>query len=186
MSQEVVSNKFANPSPLGLLGFGMTTILLNLANAGIVPLTSVVVAMGFALGGLAQLIAGIVEYKNGNLFGATAFTSYATFWWSLIFIWWNPSGAIPADEMSMGFYLLLWAVYTLFMAIATLKHNRATQIVFFSLTVLFVTLSLADFTGIHLIKNIAGYIGIFCGLSAVYNSVAQIINHEYKKNILPL
>ncbi len=181
-------HSIANPAPLGLLGFGMTTILLNLHNAGIISLSVVIVAMGFALGGAAQIIAGIMEFKKANTFGATAFTAYGFFWWSLIFIWCNPFAdkIAAADEKSMGFYLLLWGLFTLMMYIATLKHNKATQIVFASLTVLFFLLAIGDFTGVHIIKTIAGYVGIFCGSSAIYSSCAQVLNEEFKKTILPL
>ncbi len=182
------NNVIANPAPLGLLGFGMTTILLNLHNAGIIPLTAVIAAMGFALGGAAQIVAGIMEFKKGNTFGATAFTAYGFFWWSLIAIWLNPFGekVLAADETSMGYYLLLWGVFTGCMFIGTLTHNKATQFVFASLTALFLLLAVSDFTASHGIKVFAGYVGIICGASAVYNSVAQIINGELKKNILPL
>lgn len=177
----------ANPAPLGLLGFGMTTCLLNLHNAGIIPLSIVIVAMGFALGGAAQIIAGIMEFKKNNTFGATAFTAYGFFWWSLIIIWINPfKGIEAADPMSMGFYLGLWCVFTLFMFIGTLKHNRASQVVFGSLTVLFFLLSMANFTGSESIHTLAGYVGIFCGFSAIYNSMGQVLNNEFKKTILPL
>lgn len=187
MSNEKQFETIANPAPLGLLGFGMTTILLNLHNAGIIPLSIVIVAMGFALGGAAQIIAGIMEFKKNNLFGATAFTAYGFFWWSLIIIWINPfKGIEAADEISMGYYLLLWGIFTLFMFIGTLKHNRGIQVVFSSLTVLFFLLAIGDFTGIHIIKTIAGYVGIFCGASAIYNSMAQILNNEYKKTVMPL
>jgi len=179
-------SSIANPAPLGLLGFGMTTVLLNLHNAEILPLSVVIVAMGFALGGAAQIIAGVMEFKKNNLFGATAFTAYGFFWWSLIFIWCNPFANTAADPSSMGFYLLLWGIFTLFMSIGSLKHNRATQVVFFSLTLLFFLLSIGDFTGIALIGIIAGYVGIFCGSSAIYSSVAQIVNNEFGKTVLPL
>ena len=178
--------KIANPGPLGLLGFGMTTVLLNLHNAGVLPLSVVIIAMGFALGGAAQIVAGIFEFKKNNLFGATAFTAYGFFWWSLIFIWCNPFGNTAADPISMGYYLLLWGIFTLFMSIGTLKHNRVTQIVFFSLTALFLLLSISDFTGIEAIHTIAGIVGIFCGCSAIYASLAQIINNEFGKTILPM
>ncbi|MDL2206665.1 acetate uptake transporter [Eubacteriales bacterium OttesenSCG-928-N13] len=177
----------ANPSPLGLLGFGMTTVLLNLHNAGLLPLSIVIVAMGLAMGGAAQIVAGIMEFKNGNTFGATAFTAYGFFWWSLVLIWVNPMANIrPADDTSMGFYLLLWAVFTTFMFIGTLKHNRATQVVFGSLALLFFLLSLGDFTGSGVIKTIAGVVGIVCGLSAIYSAMAQVVNGEYGKQIMPL
>ena len=179
------SSAIANPAPLGLLGFGMTTVLLNLHNAGILPLSIVIVAMGIALGGLAQIIAGIMEFKCGNTFGATAFTSYGLFWWSLVFIWVLPASQ-QADEISMGFYLLLWCIYTAVMFIGTLKHNTISKIVFGSLTLLFFLLALGDFTGNHTIKMIAGYEGIFCGLSAIYSAAGQILNKEFNKTILPL
>ena len=180
-------HKEANPAPLGLLGFGMTTILLNLHNSGLLPLSAVIVAMGFALGGLAQIIAGIMEFKNNNTFGATAFTAYGCFWWSLILIWWNPfTGIQAADATSLAFYLLLWGIFTLFMFIGTLKHNKATQVVFGSLTLLFFLLAAGDFTGIHTITIVAGVVGIFCGLSAIYSAMGQILNAEFGKTILPL
>ena len=180
--------KAANPAPLGLAGFGMTTLLLNLHNAGLMPLSAVIAAMGFALGGAAQIIAGILEFKNKNTFGGTAFTAYGFFWWSLLLIWSNPFGdaIAPADGVSMGFYLLLWCVFTLFLFIGTLKHNRATQTVFFSLTLLFAALAIGDFTELPAVKTIAGYIGIFCGASAIYNALAQIVNNEHGKQLLPL
>ncbi len=180
-------NKIANPGPLGLLGFGMTTVLLNLHNAGFLPLSIVIVAMGFALGGAAQIIAGIMEFKAGNTFGATAFTAYGFFWWSLILIWINPFGwSDKAHLPSMGFYLLLWGIFTGGMFIGTLKHNKISQIVFGSLTLLFLLLSIGDFTANEAIKKFAGIVGIFCGASAIYSSVGQIINAEFKKNIFPL
>ena len=177
MSTEM-NKKMANPGPLGLLGFGMTTVLLNLHNAELIPLSIMIVAMGVALGGLAQIIAGIRELCQGNTFGGTAFTAYGLFWWSLVLIWVNPfKGIEAADKTAMGYYLLLWGI---------LKHNRATQVVFGSLTVLFVLLALGDFTGNHMITMIAGFEGIFCGLSAIYNAMGQILNAEYGKTVIPL
>ena len=184
-----IKAKLANPGPLGLLGFGMTTVLLNLHNAGLLPLSIVIVAMGIALGGLAQIIAGIRELKQGNTFAGTAFTAYGLFWWSLVLIWVNPfaeSGIEAASKVAMGWYLALWGVFTLFMFIGTLKHNRATQVVFGSLTILFALLAIGDFTGNHTITMIAGFEGIFCGLSAIYSAMGQIVNAEYGKTILPL
>ena len=185
----VTSAKVANPGPLGLLGFGMTTVLLNLHNAGLLPLSIAIVAMGIALGGLAQIIAGIRELCQGNTFAGTAFTAYGLFWWSLVLIWVNPfaeSGIEAAGEVAMGYYLLLWGIFTAFMFIGTLKHNKATQVVFGSLTILFVLLALGDFTGIHAIKTVAGFEGIFCGLSAIYSAMGQILNAEYGKTVMPL
>ena len=185
MSNEI-KTAHANPGPLGLLAFGMTTVLLNLSNAGIIPFSIVIVAMGIALGGLAQIIAGIRELCQGNTFGGTAFTAYGLFWWSFVLIKINPFNTADADAKSLAWYLLLWGIFTLFMFIGTLKHNRATQVVFGSLTILFFLLAISDFTGNHTIHTVAAYIGIFCGLSAIYNSVGQILNAEYGKKILPL
>ena len=184
-----MTTKVANPGPLGLLGFGMTTVLLNLHNAGLLPLSIVIVAMGIALGGLAQIIAGIRELCQGNTFAGTAFTAYGLFWWSLVIIWVNPfaeAGIEAASKVAMGYYLLLWGIFTFFMFIGTLKHNKITQVVFGSLTILFVLLALGDFTGNHTITAIAGFEGIFCGLSAIYSAVGQILKEEYGKEILPL
>lgn len=177
----------ANPGPLGLLGFGMTTVLLNLHNSGLLSLSITIVAMGICMGGLAQIIAGIRELCQGNTFGGTAFTAYGLFWWSLVLIWVNPFEAIEAsDHTTVGWYLLLWGIFTLFMFIGTLKHNRATQVVFGSLAILFFLLAAGDFTGNHTITTVAGIEGIFCGLSAIYSSVGQILNEEYGKTVLPL
>ena len=183
------TKKIANPGPLGLLGFGMTTVLLNLHNAGLLPLSIAIVAMGIALGGLAQIIAGIRELCQGNTFGGTAFTAYGLFWWSLVLIWVNPfsgAGIESASKVAMGYYLLLWGLFTAFMFIGTFKNNRATQVVFGTLTLLFFLLAAGDFTGNHSITQIAGYVGIFCGLSAIYSAMGQILNAEFGKKIIPL
>ncbi len=176
----------ANPGPLGLLGFGMTTILLNVHNAGITELTIVIVAMGFALGGLAQIIAGIMEFKAGNTFGATAFTAYGCFWWSLIIIWALPTSVAGADKFSMGVYLLLWGIFTLGMFVGALTHNTITKVVFGSLTLLFFLLAIGDFTHNPTITVIAGVVGIFCGASAMYSAIGQVVNNEHKKEIFKL
>jgi len=177
----------SNPAPLGLLGFGMTTLLLNLHNANIMPLSVIILSMGLFLGGAAQVIAGIMEFKRNNTFGATAFTAYGLFWWSLVIILINPfSGISGADGAGMGFYLLLWGIFTAFMFIGTFKHNRATQLVFLTLTALFLLLSAGDFSGSAAVKTAAGWVGILCGLSAIYNSVAQVVNNEFGKSVLPL
>jgi succinate-acetate transporter protein len=177
----------ANPGPLGLLGFGMTTVLLNLHNAGITELTMVIVAMGVALGGAAQIIAGVLEFRGGNTFGGTAFTAYGLFWWSLVLIWMGPTGtAAAADPVSMGWYLLLWGVFTAFMFVGTLRHNRATQIVFGLLALLFFALAVGDFTGAVMVTRAAGWIGLACGTSAIYAAVAQILNGEFGRRVLPM
>ncbi|TFG40692.1 MAG: hypothetical protein E4H43_05335, partial [Bacteroidia bacterium] len=153
----------ANPAPLGLLGFGMTTVLLNLHNAGLYELNSMTIGMGIFVGGIAQIIAGIMEWKKNNTFGATAFSAYGSFWIALVIIWLLPKTSIGADlksdNVSMGWFLLMWGIFTAFMFIGTLRLNRALQTVFGSLVILFLLLSIADFTGIKVIKVIAGIEG---------------------------
>ena len=181
---ETAQHKEANAGPLGLLGFGMSTILLNLHNSGVIELSIVILAMGICMGGLAQIIAGIMEFKAGNTFGATAFTSYGLFWWSLVLILLTPFGQ-ESDGRSMGFYLLLWCIFTAFMFVGTMKANHATQIVFGSLTILFL-LPLHHFTGSHIVGMIAGIEGIFCGASAIYTAVAGIVDGEFNRPIMPV
>jgi uncharacterized protein len=177
----------ANPAPLGLLGFGMTTVLLNLHNAGFYPMDSMILSMGLFYGGCAQIIAGIMDWKKNNTFGTTAFTSYGLFWLTLVFINWLPKfGFAASPPFAMGFYLTMWGVFTGVMFIGTFKLNRALQVVFGTLTLLFFLLAIRDFSGNDTIGTIAGYEGIFCGLSAVYAGLAQVLNEVYRKNIMPL
>jgi uncharacterized protein len=185
-----IKDTTANPAPLGLLGFGMTTVLLNLHNAGFYSVNSMIIGMGIFMGGIAQIFAGLQEWKKNNTFGATAFTAYGSFWLSLVALWLIPKtsfgAAYASDEKSVGFYLLLWGIFTLFMFIGTLRSNRMLQVVFFTLTILFFLLAAADFTGNTTLHTIAGYEGIFCGLSAFYGCVAQVLNEVYGKTVLPL
>jgi len=186
----IIKDNTGNPAPLGLLGFGMTTILLNIHNAGIYELDSMIMGMGIFMGGIAQIFAGLQEWKKNNTFGATAFTAYGSFWLSLVAIWLIPStsfgAAYKSSESAFVWYLLLLSIFTFFMFIATLKLNRLLQIVFFTLTLLFVLLAIAVFTGNKSIHTFAGYEGIVCGAAALYGSMAQIINEVYGKKVLPL
>ncbi|HII01907.1 TPA: hypothetical protein HA351_09770 [Methanosarcinaceae archaeon] len=184
----------ANPAPLGLMGFGMTTVLLNLHNAGYYGLGAMILAMGIFYGGLAQVIAGLEEWKKGNTFGATAFTSYGFFWLSLVGIVLIPklemlgegfADLAPAPT-TMAAYLFMWGLFTFFMFIGTLKANRALQVVFLTLTILFFLLAAGDFTGNEAITRIAGFEGIFCGFTAIYAAIGQVLNEMYGKKIFPL
>jgi len=180
-------SKLANPGPLGLMGFGMTTVLLNLHNVGFFPNASVVLAMGIFFGGLAQVVAGILEFSKGNTFGLTAFTSYGFFWLSLVATWVLPilgwSNAPSLDFMSC--YLALWGIFTFFMFLGTFKGSRVLQFVFFSLAALFFLLAARDFAGNEEIGLIAGYVGLACGLSAMYLSMAEVLHEQYGRKILP-
>jgi len=185
-----LDGKLANPAPLGLLGFGMTTVLLNLHNAGFYSLDSMILAMGLAYGGLAQIIAGTMEYRKGNTFGTTAFCSYGLFWWSLVALIVMPSISFLEIEAysttSMAAYFFMWGLFTAVMFFGTLKANRALQFVFFSLAILFFLLTARDLTGIADVGVIAGYEGIICGLSAVYLALAEVLNEAFEKTVLPI
>ncbi len=184
-----MSEELANPAPLGLMGFGMTTILLNLHNAGFFVLGTMILSMGLFYGGIAQIIAGIMEYKKGNTFGTTAFTSYGLFWLSLVFMKILPNTGLwdVAPEISaISAYLIMWGIFTFFMFLGTLKKNIALQVVFLSLTVLFFLLAIGDITGNADITRIAGFEGIFCGASAIYLAMAEVLNETYDRTILPI
>jgi len=178
----------ANPAPLGLCAFGMTTVLLNFHNAGFFELNSMILAMGFFYGGLAQVIAGIIEAKKNNTFGLTAFTSYGFFWLSLVgLIVMAKVGWIdkPSDA-AMSAYLGIWGLFTFCLFFGTLKLNKALQFVFGSLTILFILLAVGDSTGNTSIKTFAGYEGIICGLSAIYTGIANVLNEVYGRTVLPI
>ncbi len=183
-----VKDNIANPAPLGLCAFGMTTVLLNFANAGFIEVSSMILAMGIFYGGLAQVIAGYIEAKKNNTFGLTAFTSYGFFWLSLVGLIVMPSlGWIPKpSECSMSAYLGMWGLFTFLMFFGTLKLNRALQFVFGSLTLLFILLAAHAATGNGNIGKFAGYEGIICGLSAIYTGMAGVLNELYGKTVLPI
>lgn len=184
----LVTEITANPAPLGLMGFGMTTILFNIHNAGFFPLDVMILSMGIFFGGMAQVIAGIMEFKKNNTFGTTAFTSYGFFWLSLVGLNILPVMGLgeAAGSLSMAAFLFMWGFFTLFMFIATLRISRALQVVFGSLTVLFFLLTIGNFTGSTFILTLAGYEGILCGFSAIYAAMAQVINETYGKSVLPM
>ncbi len=190
MEQSTISIKdtSANPAPFGLFGFGMTTVLLNLHNAGIFEMNSMILAMGIFYGGLAQIIAGILESKKNNTFGMTAFISYGFFWLTLVGLIVMPKlGWIAApSEGAMVAYLIMWGIFTLLLFIGTLKISRALQFVFFTLTVLFFLLAAGDATGNASLKTFTGYEGILCGASAIYTGIAGVLNEVYERVVLPV
>ena len=184
-----MENKLANPAPLGLMGFGMTTVLLNIHNAGFFPVSGMILAMGLFYGGIAQVIAGILEFKKGNTFGLTAFTSYGMFWLTLVALWIFPDTGtgkgIKTGEAYMGWYLFMWGLFTFFMWLGTFGKSRVLQFVFLSLWILFFLLAIRDWAESPLIGTIAGYEGIVCGLSAIYLAMAEVLEEARGKKILP-
>jgi uncharacterized protein len=187
-TQFEMKDSTGNPAPLGLLAFGMTTVLLNVHNAGLIEMGSMILAMGIFYGGMAQIIAGAMEWKKGNTFGLVAFSSYGFFWLTLVGLIVIPKlGWIGATSgTGMVYYLVMWGLFTLFMFFGTLKLSRALQVVFGTLVILFFLLAIATATGGEGIGQFAGYEGIICGASAIYTGVAQVLNEVYGKKILPL
>ncbi len=188
-TQTQLKDTTANPAPLGLMGFGMTTVLLNLHNAGFYELNSMILAMGVCYGGIAQIIAGIMEWKKGSTFAATAFISYGFFWLSLVMLLLLPKWnlATAPDETAKSAYLAMWGLFTGIMFVGTLRLSLALQFIFATLTVLFFLLAIGDFTGASPgFKHLTGYEGIVCGLAAIYTGLAQVLNELYGKILLPL
>jgi succinate-acetate transporter protein len=199
-----MSEKSANPAPLGLLGFGMTTVLAQFVhNVRLGSVDGMILGMALAYGGLAQVIAGIMEYKKGNTFGTVAFTSYGLFWWSYAFLNMLPNNTffgyfygLPSNE-SLVAYFFMWGLFTLMMFFGTLKKNRAMQLVFMSLAILFFLLAtksaLLAYTSmkatdetIQIFTRVIGIEGIICGLSAFYLALAEVLNEEHGKTVLPI
>lgn len=179
---------YANPAPLGLFAFGMTTVLLNIHNAGFFALDSMILAMGIFYGGLAQVIAGVIEAKKNNTFGFTAFTSYGFFWLSFVGLLVLPevgwANAVSVEGLVA--YLSMWGFFTFLLFLATLRQKVTLRLVFGSLTLLFALLAIGDYTGSTAIKTLAGYEGIICGLTAIYTAAAQVINEVWGRTVLPL
>jgi len=180
--------KIANPAPLGLAGFGLTTVVLSGINAGLLPkeATSAVVPLAFAYGGIAQIIAGLLEFKNGNTFGTVAFTSYGLFWWWYAFLQWTiGAGWIkPPAPVGVGITLLMWGVFTLYMWIATFRSNFGLWSVFLLLWITFFLLAGGDLgwgTG-----RLGGWVGLLTGLDALYVSFAEVTNSAFGRAVLPL
>ncbi len=189
MDQSSISIKdtSANPAPLGLFGFGMTTILLNLHNAGIYEMNSMILAMGLFYGGMAQIIAGVLESKKNNTFGMTAFISYGFFWLTLVGLIVLPKlgWVAAASNEAMIAYLIMWGVFTLLLFFGTLRISKALQFVFGTLTILFFLLAAGHITGNESLEKFTGYEGILCGASAVYTGIAGLLNEVYGRTVLP-
>ncbi len=183
--------KTGNPAPLGLVGFGLTTVLLSLINANLLPSDGevVVIPLALAFGGTIQLLAGMLEYREGNTFGTVAFTSYGAFWW-----WWGllvifgGNGWIDLGGASstIGAALILWGVFTAYMWISTFKLNWGLWSVFLTLTITFLLLGFGDFLGNSSLGVAGGWVGILTGLLAMYVSFAEVANWTYDREVIPL
>lgn len=178
----------ANPAPLGLLCFALTTILLSAHNAGFFGLDAMILAMAVFYGGTAQVFAGVFEWKKNNTFATTAFISYGFFWLTLagIIVFPKLGLAEKPSEVAMGSYLGIWGLMSFVMFIGTLRLNKALQVTFGLLVIAFALLSIGDFMGNPLLKRIAGFEGILLGFSAMYTGLAQVLNEVYGRVVWPL
>jgi succinate-acetate transporter protein len=181
----------ANPAALGLVGFGMTTVLLSSINAGLLPLggEGVVIPMALAYGGLIQIIAGLMEFKLDNTFGMTAFLSYGAFWWwfALLLIFAH-IGVIDISQAgpTVGVALLLWGGFTFYLWISTFKLARILFLVFTTLWVTFVLLGLGAALHAPQLTHLGGWLGLVCGTLAIYGSFGLVTNATWGRPVVPL
>ncbi len=178
--------KFANPAPLGLTGFALTTWMLSLVNAGWFTGASVplVLASAFAFGGTAQFAAGLMEMPRGNTFGFVAFCAYGAFWWSFALLIEYFAAGVPAGFV--GWWLVMWGVFTLFMWVASLALNRALQAIFLALWVTFFLLGASDLFAIPALHVAGGYMGLVTAALAFYLAAAEVINETHGHTVLPV
>jgi succinate-acetate transporter protein len=185
----------ANPAPLGLMGFGITTLTLSFINSNLVgggaASFPAVLGMALAFGGVAQLLAGMWEFRSGNTFGAVAFTSYGAFWISFFFlVSFNVGTLVGSDAKEvaslLGLYLWMWGVFTAVMFLCTFASPRALQLLFLLLTVTFVLLGIGNSGGHTSIVHAGGYVGIATGAVALYIAAADIMQAVYKRSVLPV
>jgi succinate-acetate transporter protein len=185
--------KLANPGPLGLAGFGLTTIVLCSINAGLLPKEAVpvVVPLAFAYGGIAQIIAGILEFRTGNTFGMVAFTSYGLFWWWFAFLQWTVgAGWLKAPPASaVATVLLAWGIFTFLMWIVTFRANKAVWSIFLLLWITFFLLALGDFGytlgGLSYTK-LGGHFGLLTGIDALFVAFIEVLNAHAGRTVIPL
>ena len=180
--------KQANPAALGLGGFALTTFLLNIVNAGLISGDNLgmVLPMGIFYGGLAQFCAGMWEFKRGDTFGATCFSSFGAFWMSIaVMVVLENTGVIsPVPREGMAVLFIAWGIFTAYATIASLKVGRAVTSIFVTLTILFFLLAAGEWNAT--VHKIAGYEGILCALIAWYTSAAVLINTLFGRDVLPL
>jgi uncharacterized protein len=179
----------ANPGPLGLAAFALTTFVLSMFNSGLVDSAGEPVVFGLALayGGLAQLLAGMWEFRTGNTFGATAFTSYGAFWlsfWAFVHFY---EKSIPDGNVgdAVGLYLIAWGIFTAYMFIASLRTTAAIALVFILLAITFIILGIGDASASSGITKLGGWFGIATAIAAWYASFAEVTNATFNRVVMP-
>ena len=189
---EPVAAAVANPAPLGLSAFALTTFVLSSANAGLISAGNVVLGLALFYGGLVQLIAGIQEFRAGNTFGATAFCSYGGFWLAFGAILTPAFGIVAAYpkaadlHTALGFFLLGWTIFTGLMFLGTLRSNIALIVVFGLLFLTFLSLAIGELGGGSSFGTIGGYLGILTALAAWYTALAGVLASSKSMFTLPV
>ncbi len=180
----------ADPAPLGLAAFALTTFVLSMFNAGLVDAKGepIVVGLALAYGGGAQLLAGMWEFRKGNTFGATAFTSYGAFWLSFwAYVAFFAEGVPEANRGSaVGLYLIAWGIFTAYMWVASFRTNAAVNLVFLLLTITFFVLGVGDAAGNDTISKLGGWLGLATAVAAWYASFAGVTNSTFGRTMLPV
>jgi uncharacterized protein len=185
-----VPSPIADPGPLGLAAFALTTFVLSMFNANLVGAGGEPVVFGLALayGGLAQFTAGMWEFRTGNTFGAVAFTSYGAFWLSFwAFVEFFEKDVPKADAgHAVGLYLIAWGIFTLYMFVASLRTSVAIATVFALLTLTFFALGIGNAGGHTDIVHLGGWIGLATAVAAWYASFAAVTNATFGRTVLPV
>lgn len=178
----VATNDIANPAPLGLCAFALTTFVLSCANAGLFSAPQIVIGLALFYGGLAQLLAGMWEFRTGNTFGATAFTSYGAFWMAVAVTFkWN---ILPNTGHAFGFFLLGWTIFTGIMFLATFRTTMALIVLFLLLFITFLLLTVGAFGGST--DVLGGYFGIATAIVAWYTALAGLLGSMKSSFTLPV
>jgi hypothetical protein len=183
-----LNDNTANPAPLGLCAFGMTTILLSVHNAGITGLSSPILAMAIFYGGIAQVIVGIMEWKKNNSFGMLTFGSFGFFWISFAAILMLPVLGLAKgpQPVELAVFLAAWGIFAIGLFICTLKMHRLLQVTLAAVVLLVVLLVAAQLTGSSLVLNAGGVVGTIAGALALYMGMGQVINEIYGRRVLPV
>jgi succinate-acetate transporter protein len=180
--------KLANPGPLGLFGFGLTTIVLSAINAGLLPheAVAVVVPLAFAYGGVAQLIAGVFEFRSGNTFGMVAFTSFGLFWWWFALLQWTLGAGWlkPPPASGVATVLLCWGIFTFLLWIVTFRLSKAVFSIFLLLWITFFLLAAGDFG--YGTSKLGGYLGLLTGIDAMLVAFIEVLNSTANRTVIPL